>query len=44
VRCVANLSAAPVLLPPNAGILLASGRLDDDLLPPDIAVWLRAAD
>ena len=41
VRCVANLSAAPVLLPPHPDILLASGPLDDDLLPPDTTAWLR---
>jgi alpha-glucosidase len=41
VRCVANLSAAPVFLPPHAGILLASGPLDGDLLPPDTTAWLR---
>src|SRR6185312_295037 len=35
VRCVANLSAVSVPLPPHAGILLASGPLDDGLLPPD---------
>jgi alpha-glucosidase len=25
-------------------VLLASGPLDDDLLPPDNAVWLRTPD
>ena len=43
VRCVANLSAAPVALPPHASVLLASGPLDDGLLPPDTTVWLRIA-
>jgi alpha-glucosidase len=42
VRCVANLSTASVPLPPHAGILLASGPLDDGLLPPDTTAWLRA--
>jgi alpha-glucosidase len=41
VRCVANLSAAPVTLPAHAGVLLASGPLDGGLLPPDTTVWLR---
>lgn len=39
--CVVNLSNAPVHLPPHAGVLLASGPLDGDRLPPDTAVWLR---
>ena len=42
LSCVANLSSAPVALPPHAAVLLASGPLDDGLLPPDTAVWLRA--
>jgi alpha-glucosidase len=41
VRCVANLSAAPVGLPPHAAVLLASGPLDGGLLPPDTTAWLR---
>jgi alpha-glucosidase len=41
LRCVANLSSAPVGLPANASVLLASGPLDDGLLPPDTTVWLR---
>jgi alpha-glucosidase len=41
VRCVVNLSAEPARLPEHAGLLLASGPLDGDLLPPDCAVWLR---
>jgi alpha-glucosidase len=41
VRCVANLSAAPVALPPHTSVLLASGPLDDGLLPPDTSVWLH---
>ena len=41
VRCIANLSAGPVGLPPHAGVLLASGPVDGGLLPPDTTVWLR---
>jgi alpha-glucosidase len=41
VRCVANLSAGPVALPPDASVLLVSGPLDDGLLPPDTTAWLR---
>ena len=39
--CVANLSPASVALPAHTAVLLASGPLDDGLLPPDTAVWLR---
>ena len=39
--CVVNLSAAPVRLPPHRELLLASGPLDGELLPPDTAAWLR---
>ena len=42
VRCVANLSAVPVALPPHASVLLASGPLDGGLLPPDTTAWLLA--
>jgi alpha-glucosidase len=41
VRCVTNLSAAAVRLPPHAAVLLASGPLAGDLLPPDTTAWLR---
>jgi len=42
VRCVANLSAGPVELPPHAETLLVSGPLaDDGRLPPDTTAWLR---
>ena len=41
--CVLNLSAAAIELPPHDAILLASGPLEGGLLPPDTAVWLRAA-
>ena len=30
-------------LPAHQGLLLASGPLDGELLPPDCAVWLRQA-
>jgi alpha-glucosidase len=40
VRCVANLSAAPIALPPHATVLLASGPLTDGQLPPDTTAWL----
>jgi alpha-glucosidase len=43
VRCVVNISGEPARLPEHAGLLLASGPLDGELLPPDCAVWLRAA-
>jgi alpha-glucosidase len=43
VRCVANLSAAPVELPEHAAVLLASGPLAGGMLPADTAVWLRPA-
>jgi alpha-glucosidase len=41
VACVVNLSAAPVELPVHDGVLLASGPLEDGLLPSDTAAWLR---
>jgi alpha-glucosidase len=41
MRCVSNLSAAPVRLPGHRGVILASDPLDDGLLPPDATVWLR---
>ena len=44
VRCVANLSAAPVALPPHSAVLLASGPLDDGLLPADTTIWLRVSE
>jgi alpha-glucosidase len=44
LSCVANLSPAPVALPAHTAVLLASGPLDDGLLPPDTAAWLRTPD
>jgi alpha-glucosidase len=38
--CVVNLADAAVPLPPHHEVLIASGPLDDGLLPPDTAVWL----
>jgi hypothetical protein len=37
-----SVSAEPVPLPEHAGVLLATGPLDGELLPPDGAVWLRS--
>ncbi|MDX2376296.1 glycoside hydrolase family 13 protein [Microbacterium sp. LRZ72] len=37
---VANLGTAPVALPDDAEVVLASGPLPDGLVPPDTAVWL----
>jgi len=42
VRCIVNISGQPAPLPEHGGLLLASGPLDGELLPPDAAVWLRA--
>ncbi|MCZ7429568.1 glycoside hydrolase family 13 protein [Micromonospora sp. WMMA1949] len=39
--CLVNLGGAAVPLPAHDELLLASGPLDDDRLPPDTAVWLR---
>jgi alpha-glucosidase len=41
VRCIANISGAPVPFPPQGTVLLASGPLDVGLLPPDTVAWLR---
>ncbi|PWU50861.1 alpha-glucosidase [Micromonospora globispora] len=43
-RCLVNLSDVAVPLPPHERLLLASGPLDDDLVPPDTAVWLRTTE
>jgi alpha-glucosidase len=43
LSCWVNLSGAPVALPPDARVLLASGPLAaEGALPPDTAVWLAA--
>ncbi|MEU7955431.1 glycoside hydrolase family 13 protein [Micromonospora chalcea] len=39
--CLVNLGDAAVPLAAHDELLLASGPLDDDRLPPDNAVWLR---
>ncbi|WP_435587529.1 glycoside hydrolase family 13 protein [Micromonospora aurantiaca (nom. illeg.)] len=41
LTCLVNLGDAAVGLPAHDRLLLASGPLDDDRLPPDTAVWLR---
>jgi alpha-glucosidase len=41
VRCIVNLSASPVRLPPHSAVILTSSPLSDGLLPPDGAAWLR---
>ncbi|MEV7969377.1 glycoside hydrolase family 13 protein [Sphaerisporangium sp. NPDC088356] len=40
LRCLVNLSAVPVALPPGGEVLLASGPLEGRSLPPDTAAWL----
>ncbi|MEJ3652766.1 glycoside hydrolase family 13 protein [Actinomycetes bacterium KLBMP 9759] len=40
-RCVVNLSAQPVPLPPHTAVLLVSAPLQDGALPGDAAAWLR---
>ncbi|OZV84042.1 alpha-glucosidase [Micromonospora echinospora] len=42
-RCLVNLSDAPIPIPADGELVLASGPLDHGLLPADTAVWLRAA-
>ncbi|MDI5965946.1 glycoside hydrolase family 13 protein [Streptantibioticus silvisoli] len=39
--CVVNLGPDPVEPPAHRELLLASGPLDGDRIPPDTAVWLR---
>ncbi len=39
--CVANLSDAPVQLPPHESVLLSSAPVDDGWLPVDASAWLR---
>ena len=43
LTCVVNMSGGTVELPEHDGVILASGPLDDGLLRPDTAVWLRTA-
>jgi alpha-glucosidase len=42
--CVVNFGPAPVQLPPEAGVLLASDDLEGGALPQDTTVWLRQAE
>ncbi|GII55582.1 alpha-glucosidase [Planotetraspora thailandica] len=39
--CAINCGIGPVRLPPHEQVLIASGPLDGDELPPDTAAWLR---
>ena len=39
--CVVNLGAEPIELPIHDEVLLASEVIDDGMLAPDVAVWLR---
>jgi alpha-glucosidase len=39
--CVVNLSSAPIALPADCSLLLASAELAGGLLPSDAAAWLR---
>jgi alpha-glucosidase len=39
--CVVNLSSAPIALPADCTLLLASAELADGRLPSDAAAWLR---
>jgi len=41
VRCIVNLSASPVRLPPHSAVILTSSPLSDGLLRSDAAAWLR---
>lgn len=41
VCCVANISDAPVDLPAHATVILASGPVTSNRLPPDTSIWLR---
>ncbi|GAB2446037.1 glycoside hydrolase family 13 protein [Streptosporangium sandarakinum] len=40
LTCVTNLGPDPVRLPPHGSVLLASGQLDDAVLPADTTAWL----
>ncbi|MEV6925083.1 glycoside hydrolase family 13 protein [Dactylosporangium sp. NPDC051485] len=42
LRCVANLSDAPVPLPGGSQVALSSGNLAGTILPPDTTVWIIA--
>ncbi|MFI6601552.1 alpha-amylase family glycosyl hydrolase [Nonomuraea sp. NPDC050536] len=40
LTCAINCGTDPVRLPPHTAVLLTSGPLDGDRLPPDTAAWL----
>jgi alpha-glucosidase len=42
VVVLANVGAEPVALPAGAAVLMASGLVDADMLPPNTTVWLTA--
>jgi alpha-glucosidase len=39
--CITNISGAPIALPPDSSLVLASADLTAGLLPPDATAWLR---
>ena len=41
LTCLVNFSGTPTPLPHHRELLLASGPLDGDAVPPDTTVWLR---
>ncbi|TDU88875.1 alpha-glucosidase [Kribbella voronezhensis] len=41
LKCITNLSPAPVDLPPHTDLLLASNPLENGRLPTDTAAWVR---
>jgi alpha-glucosidase len=41
--CITNLSLAPISLPADATLLLASAPLPDGWLPVDATAWLRVS-
>jgi len=41
VVCVGNLGGDPARIPAYGELLLASGPLSGDVLPPDTAAWFR---
>ncbi|WP_374229193.1 glycoside hydrolase family 13 protein [Ktedonobacter sp. SOSP1-52] len=41
VMCLVNFATDPTPLPAYDKVLLASGRLDGHMLPPDTAIWLQ---
>jgi alpha-glucosidase len=39
--CFVNFGPAPLALPADADVLIASNELEGGALPPDTTVWLR---